>query len=45
MFVLQFDMPETQATMEALGKAAGFTSIESVKEAKNELSVVVLFKV
>lgn len=43
--LLQFDMPETHANMEALACAAGFTSVESVKEARNELSMVVLLKV
>ena len=31
--------------MEALGKAAGFASVETVKQAKNNLAVVVLLKV
>ena len=31
--------------MEALGRAAGFSSVDSVKEAKNVLSTVGLFKI
>ena len=44
MPALQFDMPETEATMEALGTAAGFTAIETLQQAKNALASVVLFK-
>ena len=43
-------MPETHATLEALGEAAGATSVEAVEQSKNTLatstvqSTVVLFK-
>jgi hypothetical protein len=42
---LQFDTPEAHATMEALGEAAGFTTVKLVKESQNELACVVLFEV
>lgn len=38
-------MPETHATMEALGEAAGFTTVKLLKESQNKLACVVLYEV